>query len=155
MEAGMTLERFRLLLLLVAIAPALVSAQLRSVTLGSVLDAGAKRVAAEEFRRELVGRPVFGLSATGSSDLEFVYVANGTIQGAFTQRYQGAGGLASGSIAGAWKIDRSDRICTTMQIGSGFLPERCEYWFKLGDEYMLSTSDSDREARVAKRALKR
>ncbi len=34
------------------------------------------------------------------------------------------------------------------------LPPRCQFWFKRGDQYFLSDSDSDRSARVLHRSVK-
>jgi hypothetical protein len=33
------------------------------------------------------------------------------------------------------------------------LPQRCQFWFKLGETYYLAESDSDRHARVLRRTL--
>jgi Ni/Co efflux regulator RcnB len=45
-----------------------------------------------------------------------------------------------------------------MQIQAGLsgvnLPQRCQYWFKLGDAYFLADSDTDRRAKVLRRTLK-
>ncbi len=49
-----------------------------------------------------------------------------------------------------------------MQIGGGpggavsgvALPGRCQVWFKYGNQYFISDSDSDRSARVLRRTLK-
>ncbi len=38
--------------------------------------------------------------------------------------------------------------------GMAYLPPRCQYWFKLGDKYFLSDSDSDRSAKVLSRTVK-
>jgi hypothetical protein len=37
---------------------------------------------------------------------------------------------------------------------SATLPRRCQYWFKVGDRYFLSDSDTDRQARVFARTIK-
>ena len=36
----------------------------------------------------------------------------------------------------------------------GHLPPRCQFWFKLGDTYFLSDSDTDRSAKVLSRTIK-
>jgi hypothetical protein len=34
------------------------------------------------------------------------------------------------------------------------IPQHCQFWFKLGDVYFISDSDSDRHAKVVRRTLK-
>ena len=65
-------------------------------------------------------------------------------------------------ISGEWTIDDKGRVCTSMRVGGAMgaamavtmLPPRCQTWFKLADQYYLSDSDSDRQARVLRRTLK-
>lgn len=108
--------------------------------LGGLLDAGAKRVSAEEFRRDVVKRTLVGRASQGGKT-EIIYAANGSLHGQETQPLR--------PISGKWTIDESARICTTgMRIGPSDLPNRCEYWFKLGETYYVSESDTDRRAYV-------
>jgi hypothetical protein len=127
--------------------------------LGELLDAGAKMLSAAEFKEEVVQRVIVGPTPSGGK-LEIMYATNGMIQG------RGSHPLATGNtqstISGDWKIDDSGRICASMQIGGGpggavsgvALPGRCQVWFKYGDQYFISDSDSDRGARVLLRTLK-
>lgn len=120
-------------------------------TLGELLDAGAKKMSIEEFKDEVVQRTLVGLSASGGN-LELMYVSNGTIQGL------GAGPLYTmntlSTIRGEWKTDDDGKICTSMRIGGTPLPDRCQFWFKYAEAYFPSDSDSDRRARVLRRAVK-
>lgn len=130
--------------------------------LGEALDAGATRVSAEEFRRDVVQRTIIGVTPTGGI-FEIVFTGNGAISGAGTaSRYS----PVQTGISGEWRIDDRDRICTSMRAASGQigggpqqspslnLPTRCQFWFKAGEQYLLSDSDSDRQERVAQRAVK-
>jgi hypothetical protein len=140
-------------------APPLAMAQ---STLGEALDAGATKVSAEEFRRDVVQRPIAGLTPTGGT-FEIVFTADGAISGAGTAS---KGNNQPTTIGGEWKVDERDRVCTTMRAASGQigggplqspslnLPTRCQFWFKVGERYFLSDSDSDRQERVAQRTVK-
>ncbi len=128
--------------------------------LGELLDAGAKQLTVEEFKEQVVQRMIVGPTATGAR-LEVMYTANGMVQG--------TGGMAPSQIAlaevsGDWTMGDNGRICTSMRIGGAggaggqsgvILPPRCQFWFKLADQYYLSDSDSDRRTRVLRRTLKR
>ena len=48
--------------------------------LGELLDTGAQKLSAEEFRRDIVQRPIVGPTPAGST-IELMYVANGSIVG--------------------------------------------------------------------------
>jgi hypothetical protein len=127
--------------------------------LGELLDAGAKKLSVEEFKEEVVQRVIVGPTATGAR-LEVMYTANGMVQG--------TGGMTSSQIAlaevsGDWTMGDNGRICTSMRIGGAggaggqsgvILPPRCQFWFKLAEQYFFSDSDTDRGARVFRRTLK-
>jgi hypothetical protein len=130
--------------------------------LGELLDAGAKRLSAEEFRAELVQRILVGPTASGGS-LEVLYTVNGVIAGTGTGSIGGPAGASHpvAPISGEWTIDDAGRVCTSMRIvanigpGGGItLPSRCEFWFKYAEQYFFSVSDSDRRARVLSRTVK-
>ena len=118
--------------------------------LGALLDAGAKKLSAEEFRQELVQRMIVGPLNQQGGNLEVEYASNGLVQGigqtASYPRYI--------SVYGNWKIDDSGRICTSMRFENLVLPDRCQFWFKYAEQYFLSDSDSDRRARVLRRTIK-
>ena len=128
--------------------------------LGALLDAGAKRLSAQEFREEVVQRMVVG-PTTGGGSLEVMYANSGVIQG--VGNYRDATSIFVAPISGEWRIDDDGRICTSMRIGVGpgspvaasvILLPRCQIWFKYEEQYFLSDSDSDRSARVSRRTLK-
>jgi hypothetical protein len=125
--------------------------------LGELLGAGAKRVSGEEFKRDVVERTLVGPTASGAS-LEFMYATSGVIQG---RSQSDAAGKNIGppvavlsSLDGAWNIDDSGRICTSMVVGRIILPFRCQYWFRLKDDYFIADSDSDTSAKVLRRTVK-
>ena len=131
--------------------------------LGELLDAGAARLSPEVFTEEVVQRLIVGPTATGGR-LELMYTANGMVQGAGSFRDSGPTTLAAAPINGEWTIGDNGRICTSMRIGNSaggpgnvsgvYLPSRCQFWFKLAEQYFFSDSDSDRSARVFRRTLK-
>jgi hypothetical protein len=127
--------------------------------LGELLDAGAKKLTPEEFRQELVQRVIVGPTQTGGS-LEVIYTTTGSVQGSGTYT---RGFAMTSPVSGDWMIDGDGRICTSMRIGAGpgggmtstvSLPSRCQFWFKVADQYFLSDTDSDRRARVLSRTVK-
>lgn len=126
--------------------------------LGELLDVGAKKLSAEEFKQEVVQRTLVGLSPAGSR-MELMYANSGVIQG----RSDALGdALPTGStmpviapIDGVWNIDESGRICASMVIGRNLLPLRCQVWFKYKEDYFVADSDSDRYVKVLRRSVKR
>jgi len=125
--------------------------------LGELLDAGAKKLSAVEFKQELVGHLIVGPTPAGGS-IEVMYTPSGAVQGKGS--YQQA--VWPASIDGEWTIDDEGRVCTSMRIGGAAggglgpvtLPPKCQPWFKLGAHYFLSDSDSDRQTRVLRRTVK-
>ncbi len=123
--------------------------------LGEVLDAGGKRVYAEEFKRDVVGRPVIGAAATGFT-FEMIYTQGGEIRGVASNDMmsgRGAPNVLHG-ISGSWRSDNGDRICASMVVQTTVLPTRCQYWYRIDERYFISDSDSDRSMRVLRRTLK-
>jgi hypothetical protein len=123
---------------------------------GELLDAGGKKLSPEEFKEELVRRVIVGPTATGGN-LELMYTARGTIQGRGNSPL--IPDIQVAQFAGEWKVDNSGRVCTSMNAGSGTfgsagLPFRCQFWFKLKEQYFLADSDTDRAARVLPRTVK-
>jgi hypothetical protein len=121
--------------------------------LGQLLDAGAKKLSAEEFRQEVVQHVITGPTLSGGI-LEVIYAHSGVIEG---RGYAVPGVNVLASISGEWATDDNGRVCTTMRIGVNpgvMLPPRCQVWFKYAEQYFLSDSDSDRRARVLSRTVK-
>jgi hypothetical protein len=127
--------------------------------LGQLLDAGGKLLSLEEFKQELVQRILVG-PTPGGGTIEIMYTNGGMIEGI---------GTAPGSVSyyparspynGAWTSGDNDTVCSTMQImASGgnvavTLPRRCQFWFRIGERYYLSDSNTDRSAKVLVRTIK-
>jgi hypothetical protein len=127
--------------------------------LGDLLDAGGKRLSAEDFKRELVQRVLVGPTPLGS-ELEIVYAPTGSIQGIGGNPLDTPGSFRrTMPVSGEWKLGDGERICSQMQITptTGMpttLAARCQFWFKLGDVYFVSDSDFDRRATILKRTIK-
>ena len=124
--------------------------------LGELLDAGARKLSAEEFKKELVQHTIVGTTPAGTR-IELMYASSGVIQGR-----SDAGGAAVNvptmsfitPIDGVWNIDESGRICASMVIGRNLLPLRCQSWFKYKEDYFVADSDSDRYVKVLRRSVK-
>jgi hypothetical protein len=126
---------------------------------GELLDAGAKKLSAEEFKEELVQRMIVGPTLSGGN-LEVMYATTGALAGIGS--YAGLN-LSVAPISGELTIEDNGKICTSMRMGTGggaspgqgvTLPSRCQFWFKYADQYFLADSDSDRRARVLRRTVK-
>lgn len=127
--------------------------------LGQLLNAGARKLSTAEFRHDVVGQTLVGSSPL-TGELEIMYLANGALQATGT----GAGYttplfMTLVSWTGDWKSDEFERVCVEMRsvpYGTAkVLPRQCQAWFKLGDDYYIADSDSDRRAIVWRRVVKR
>ena len=126
-------------------------------TLGALLDAGAKPVSPAQFKQELVLRTIGGQTFAGGS-IETMYLSNGTLVGSGDAGVIALPRKSVLTFEGEWSIDASGRICSSLRQSAGgvtaVLPPRCQFWFKLGDKYFLSDSDTDRSAKVLSRTIK-
>jgi len=130
-------------------------------TLGELLDAGARKLSAAEFKDELVQRVIVGPSAQGGS-LEVIYATRGIIAGTALLKWKmGQSPSQTSPVTGTWTIGEQDAICTQMTFPGSYgvnaavrLPNRCQFWFKLGGQYFLADSDWDRSSAVLNRTLK-
>ena len=126
-------------------------------TLGALLEAGAKPLPPAQFKEEVVQRAITGPTLTGGQ-LQLFYATNGTIAGEGLMRAQTT--TPPASLYGEWKTDELGRVCTSMRLSGTAstppvqFPQRCQYWFKLGNEYYFADSDTDRSAKVLKRTIK-
>jgi putative ABC transport system substrate-binding protein len=148
-EANMVLRLARLAV--VFGIPLLVVPAAAQQSLGTVLDAGAKRITAKEFETEIVQHVVVGPLPSGG-EVEFMYTGQGKIAGTGTHPLFWHNLV---SVGGEWKLDEAGRTCLTMYLGSTLLPSRCQYWYKLGDTYYVSDSDVDRSEKVLSRTIKK
>jgi phosphoglucomutase len=123
-------------------------------TLGPLLDAGAKKLTVEEFKAELVQRMLVGPTGIGW-ELEVMYTSGGAIAGESRVSSHIIGATRS-VLDGEWRIDTEGRICSTVRSRGTLatLAPRCQFWFKLGDTYYVSDSDSDRYTKILPRKLK-
>ena len=139
--------------ILVLVLPASIAAAQNN--LGELLDAGGKPVSAEQFKRDLVGRPIVGAGVTGMT-VEMIYTESGQLRGVGTPDMMSGQGAPNvlREVSGSWHSDDRDRICASIVVGNVTLPARCQYWYSINEQYFLSDSDSDRSMRVLRRTLK-
>ncbi len=124
--------------------------------LGELLDAGAKRLSAEEFRQHVVEQTLRGPTVSGRGSMDIIYTTKGLLQGMGTPPYYAA--PTTTSIDGEWTFGDNGSVCTTIvvriPVGAAIVfPRRCQVWFKLDDRYYFSDSDTDRRARVLSYAV--
>jgi len=133
-----------------------ISPALAQTNVGQLLDSGAVKLTAADFRQQIVGRFLVGpgRGAVISNAQELVYLEDGVIRGSGSVSQLGVGGW-SFVIEGTWTIDERDRICQTTRAANVVLAPRCQYWFKLSDKYFFADSDSDRSALVTVRTVKK
>jgi hypothetical protein len=134
-----------------------VSPALAQTKVGELLDSGAVKLTAADFKQQIVGRFLVGPGRGGGqyavySTQEVVYLEDGLIRGSVTSVGMGVGSFA---IDGTWTIDERDRICQATRAGNVVLAPRCQYWFKLSDKYFFADSDTDRSALVTVRTVKK
>jgi hypothetical protein len=125
-------------------------------TVEELLDAGAKKLSPDEFRQDVAQRTLEGSLTAAGGRMELIYTAGGMVRGVnnyVTNSSTTQSQPAFGQIDGVWNIDDSGRICTSMIVGRTFLPLRCQYWFKLKDDYFLADSDLDPKSKVLRRTL--
>ena len=153
----MRLSKERLAGIAVASCSSLALAQ---TNVGQLLDNGASKLSAADFKQQLVGRllegPGRGSGFTTFSAQELIYLEDGMIRG--SGQVTTPGGMTSGGqfvIEGTWTIDDRDRVCQTTRAAGLSLSPRCQYWFKLADKYFFADSDSDRSALITVRTVKK
>ena len=138
--------RFCLLFGLVGAFSAPCSAQEK---LGELIDSGAKKLSAEEMRTLVVGANLTGPGAKNTtSDVDLL--PDGTAKGFV---YAGGRGYR---FQGTYKIMDDGKICLHYEFVNTFPPyEACVAYYQAGQQYYLAYSDTDREAQVVKRVVKR
>jgi hypothetical protein len=146
-------------LLLPSVAP---PQQQEFANLGQLLNAGGKLLSPQEFNEEVVQRLLVGPLASGAT-VEVMYASSGALAGSLL--HGGAANSATArnapqnwQVSGDWRVDDSERICTTLRITYGqgitIVPTRCEFWFKIRNTYYVSEADEDRGAKLFVRVLK-
>jgi hypothetical protein len=134
-----------LLLAAVSFATPLAFAQ----TLGEILDKGAKKLTPEAFRSEVVGKTLSGPGQQPRATIEVTYAA---------EHVTGVTGQAGAPnpYRGPWKVAPSGEVCADLFFELNRASRTaCNYWFKLGDSYYISASDTDRGSAAYERTLKK
>jgi hypothetical protein len=119
---------------------------------GELFDMGGKKLSKEEAVAALSGATLSGESGQGSV-FQSDYKADGTYSGSFVSPQN----KRNGTTYGKWTVDDTGKVCIDGSIRLYEVqPQKvCLFYFKNGDQYYISTSDSDRGASVSKRAIKR
>jgi hypothetical protein len=129
------------------------TAALAQNTLGELLDAGGKKLSKDEVKSALSGAHVSGLSTIGGT-VDYDFKADGSYSGSG----QGSRGLLWG-LVGTWTVEDSGQLCTEYRLagrsGAGGKETYCHFYFIVSDQHYLSESESDRNARILKRTVKK
>ena len=133
--------------ILLAIASTTVLAQ---SSLGDLLDGGAQKLSTDAVKGAFGGARVTGKSVTGA-DTEYDYKAGGYFSG----NLKTADGWSTG-VVGSWTVDESGKLCSewTLTVNSKRF-NGCGFLYAKGDELYYVESDSDRAAKIYKRAIKK
>jgi hypothetical protein len=120
--------------------------------LGELFDMGGKKLSKQEAVATLSGANVSGENAQGAL-LQVDYKEDGTYSGSFTSPQN----KRNGSSYGKWTVDDTGKVCIdgTIRLYDVQSQKGCVFYFKNGDQYYISTSDSDRGVLVSKRAIKK
>jgi hypothetical protein len=143
---------FRLLAAAVSFVGLTSASALAQTNLGELLDAGGKKLSRQEAEAALTGATLSGETQNGSV-FQSDYKADGTYSGSFTSPQN----KRNGTTFGKWTVDDAGKVCIdgTIRLYENQPQKGCLFYFKNGDQYYISTSDSDRGASVAKRAIKK
>jgi len=134
-----------------AVVFGLASAQaLAQNTLGELLDMGAKKLSKEEVVTALSGASLSGETKEGAS-FKVDYKADGTYSGSFVSPQN----KRNGTTFGTWTAADTGKICIdgSIRLYEVQPQKSCQFYFKNGDQYYISPSDTDRSAAVQKRAI--
>lgn len=126
------------------------SVALAQSSLGELLDGGAKKLSKDAAKNTLTGARVTGKSSSGA-DTEYDYKPNGTFSG----NLKATDGWTTGAV-GTWTVDESGKICSewTLTVNSKRF-NSCGFLYAKGDELYYVESDSDKTAKIYKRAVKK
>ena len=123
-----------LVAMLVALAAGTAHAQYR---VSEIVAKGGQVMTGEQIRAELAGRTVSGLSENGIQ-FELKLDPAGKLEGMiYTPR--GAGGAS-----GTWTVNGKNQVCTDFVFSlTGNRAQRCNWYWKVGDEYYATNSRTD------------
>lgn len=118
-------------------------------TLGEILDKGATKLTPDAFRSEIVGKSFSGPGLQSGSITDVSFSA---------EQVTGVAGRVGvlNPYRGAWKVAPSGEVCADLFFEANRVSRTsCNYWFKLGGSYYISTSDTDRATPAYERAPKK
>ena len=123
-------------LLVLAAAPA--GAQYK---VSEIVAKGGQVMNAEQIRAELAGRTLAGTTETGFQ-IEIELRRDGTTGGmVYSPRGQASG------VSGRWSVNAKNQVCgETTFLAWGHTVKRCNWYWKVGDEYYATNSRTDDEA---------
>ena len=121
-------------------------------SLGELIDMGGKKLSKEEVVAALSGANVSGEARDGAL-FQSDYKADGTYAGSIVA----AQTKRNGSTYGKWTVADTGKVCVdgSIRLYEVSPQKGCAFYFKNGDQYYISPSDSDRGAFVSKRAIKK
>jgi hypothetical protein len=125
---------------------------LAQTNLGELLDMGGKKLSKQEAVDSLSGATASGETRDGAV-FQTDYKADGTYAGSFVSPQN----KRNGSTFGKWTVDDSGKVCIDgeVRIYQVYAQKSCVFYFKGGDQYYASESDSNRAAPISKRAIKK
>jgi hypothetical protein len=120
--------------------------------LGELIDMGGKKLSKEQVAAALSAANVSGQTRDGAL-FQSDYKADGTYAGSFVSPQN----KRNGSTYGQWTVDDTGKVCIdgSIRLYQVQPQKSCLFYFKNGDQYYISPSDSDRSAFVAKREIKK
>jgi hypothetical protein len=121
-------------------------------SLGELFDMGGKKLSKQEAVAALSGANLSGETRDGA-EFQSDYKMDGTYAGSFASPQT----KRNGTTFGTWTVDDTGKVCIdgTIRVREVTPQKGCVYYFKNGDQYYISTSDSDRSASVSKRTIKK
>jgi hypothetical protein len=143
---------FRKLLAGVAFIGLISATALAQNNLGELLDMGGKKLSKEELASTLSGANLSGETREGSL-FQSDYKADGSYAGSFVSPQT----KRNGTTYGKWTVANTGSVCLdgTITLREVQPQKSCVFYFKNGDQYYISPSDSDRGAPVSKRTIKK
>ena len=119
-------------------------------SLGELLDGGAKKLSKEAVQGALSGAQVSGTSTTGATT-DYHYKADGNFSG----NLKNSEGWTTGAV-GTWSVDDSGRLCSEWTLTKNSKKFKgCGFLYARSDQYYYAESDSDRQAPIYKRVIKK
>ena len=136
---------------LVAFGTTIVNAE-EFANLGELLDKGAKRLDAAEFKALIPGATSKGTTIGGRLDMETAYSADGTATG----RSWGGHPEMPPSYSGTWSINEQVQLCVDFMAAERTIGrmKACGWWYSFNGVYYIAASE-DRGAVIRTRKMQR